>query len=143
MVTVTSQRLREEEARRQAALIRMHADERRARLERTAARISTEGAANSTDGSRKRSRICETQRADGDHSPGRREKSEHRHAGNTGGQSKVSRSRPGYAATVNHRYDESDSSSESSGEIVTAAAKARARKKASGGKRRARSAMFM
>ena len=107
MVTVTSQRLREEEARRQAALIRMHADERRARLERTAAarhreasapveggdgstaRISTEGAANSIDGSRKRSRICETQRADGNHSPGRREKSEHRHAGNTGGQSKL------------------------------------------------------
>lgn len=76
MFVLLYQRLREEEARRQAALIRMHADERRARLERNAAARhrgaaeAAEGDGSSTGGnsdsrcSRKRPRMHKAQYVD-------------------------------------------------------------------------------
>ena len=163
------QRLREDEARRQAAMIRMHADERRARLERLertgaarhreapaseaegesyTARASTSGARTATDEGHKRPRLSEPQIVDtkvwsssSELSPGRRERSDsttaHEITGNTRDHRQASQSRTG------HRYGDSDGSSESDDEIMTAAAKARARRKAAGGKRRARSAMFI
>jgi hypothetical protein len=144
----------------------MHADERRARLERTGAarhreapasvaegesytaRTSITGARTATDEGRKRPRMSEPQLVDtkvwsssSELSPGRRERSDgttaHELTGNTRDQRQASQSRTG------HRYDDSDSSSDSDDEGMTAAAKARARRKAAGGKRRARSAMFI
>eukprot|EP01043_Picozoa_sp_COSAG02_P044931 COSAG02_NODE_4059_length_5845_cov_3.052732_2_plen_183_part_00 len=182
MVALSLQRLREEEARRQAALIRMHADERRARLERAAvarhrnasasveetdsctACTSTSGT--TTDGSRKRPRMSEPENTDAERSssvvpPGRREEqigstTAREHTGTASEQGRASQSRTSRVNAARsklghggHRYDDSDDgddnddSSESEGEIMTAAAKARARKKAAGGKRRARSAMFI
>ena len=179
MFALSVQRLREEEARRQAALIRMHADERRARLERAAAArhrdafasveegdsctASTSTSGTTTDGGRKRPRMSEPENTDAERSssvvsPGRREErigsmSAHERTGNASEQGRASKSRTSRVNAARsklghggHRYDDSDDSSDSSeseGEIMTAAAKARARKKAAGGKRRARSAMFI
>ncbi len=180
LVALSLQRLREEEARRQAALIRMHADERRARLERAAAARHRDASASveengsrterastntTTDGGRKRPRMSEPDcthdaevRSSSVVSPGRREErvgmtTAREHTSNASEQSRASQSRTSRVNAARsklshggHRYDDSDDSndsSESEGEVMTAAAKARARKKAAGGKRRARSAMFI